>query len=293
MDVRRVEANGIGFAYLERGPSDGRLALCLHGFPDHAPTYEGMLDALAGAGFRAVAPWMRGYAPTAVPADGRYQTAALAMDAIAVADALDARRPGVLIGHDWGAAAAYLAATHRPDRFERVVGLAVPPTQAMMQRFLFDPDQLQRSWYIFFFQSPLAETAVRANDFALVDKLWRDWSPGYAPPEEFRRALKDTLGSPGSLDAAIGYYRAMFDPSRHDPSLAEVQAKAASPVPVPALYLHGGRDGCLAADVIDQEALRAAFAAGVESDRVADAGHFLHLERPDVVLPRVVGFLTS
>ena len=63
-----VEANGLHFAALAAGPADGPLALCLHGFPDAAPTWRHLLPALADAGFRAVAPWMRGYAPTAVPA---------------------------------------------------------------------------------------------------------------------------------------------------------------------------------------------------------------------------------
>ena len=97
-------ARPLDVAYLEDGPADGPLALCLHGFPDHAPTWEALLGDLAAAGFHAVAPWMRGYAPTAVPADGLYQTAALSLDALAVADALaPADRTAVLVGHDWGA----------------------------------------------------------------------------------------------------------------------------------------------------------------------------------------------
>ena len=77
----RVNANGVEFAYLDAGA--GPLALCLHGFPDSAWTWRHLLPELAGAGFHAVAPFMRGYAPTAVPADGRYQTGALVADAIA------------------------------------------------------------------------------------------------------------------------------------------------------------------------------------------------------------------
>ena len=109
--MRWAEVEGaepIEFAYLEDGPADGPLALCLHGFPDHAPTWSALLGDLAAAGFHAVAPWMRGYAPTAVPADGLYQTGALSLDAIALADALGpADQPAMLIGHDWGAMCAY------------------------------------------------------------------------------------------------------------------------------------------------------------------------------------------
>src|SRR5207245_3515658 len=81
-----VRANGIRFATLEAG--DGPLVLCLHGFPDHARSFRNQLPALAAAGFRAVAPFLRGYAPTEIPADGRYQSAVLAMDAVALISAL-------------------------------------------------------------------------------------------------------------------------------------------------------------------------------------------------------------
>src|SRR5580765_1168097 len=96
----RVRANGLTFATLEAG--DGPLVLCLHGFPDHARSFRHQLPALAAAGFRAVAPFMRGYAPTEVPPDGPYQSAALAQDAVALIDALGYQRAAIF-GHDWGA----------------------------------------------------------------------------------------------------------------------------------------------------------------------------------------------
>ena len=112
-------------------PGAGPLALCLHGFPDSAWTYRYLLPALADAGFRAVAPFMRGYAPTAVPADGRYQTGALGLDACALHEALGGDGDAVIIGHDWGAMATYTAANHEPDRWRRVVTMAVPPSGAV------------------------------------------------------------------------------------------------------------------------------------------------------------------
>jgi pimeloyl-ACP methyl ester carboxylesterase len=113
----RTTANGLEFAYLEAGA--GPLALCLHGFPDSAWTWRHLLPALADAGFHAVAPFLRGYAPTAVPADGRYQTAVLALDAIGLHAALGGDDRAVLIGHDWGAIATYVAANHEPERWRR------------------------------------------------------------------------------------------------------------------------------------------------------------------------------
>lgn len=295
MAHEQVTANGIDFAYLEAGPPDGPLALCLHGFPDHAPTYGSLLTELAGAGFHAVAPWMRGYAPTAVPPDERYHTAYLALDAIALTDAL-APRTGAnggdayLVGHDWGAGAVGLAASYRPERFRKIVTLAVPPQPVIGARFISSPDQLKRSWYIWFFQTPLADMAVPMNDFAFIDKLWADWSPGYTPAPEFMRGLKDTFAS--SIQNAIGYYRHTFGGQASlEGEASEVAAAASTPYGGPHLYLHGTDDGCLGAELIDEEALREALGPDGEYQMVEGAGHFLHLERPEVVNPKIVGFL--
>jgi pimeloyl-ACP methyl ester carboxylesterase len=105
-----VSANGTEFTYLDDGPRDGPLALCLHGFPDTAHTWRYLLPRLADVGFHAVAPFMRGYAPSAVPADGRYDTGTLALDACGLHQALGGGEDAVLIGHDWGAFATYGAA---------------------------------------------------------------------------------------------------------------------------------------------------------------------------------------
>ncbi|MDQ1375422.1 MAG: hypothetical protein QOJ09_2760, partial [Actinomycetota bacterium] len=244
MDLRegRIEANGLLFASLEAGPADGPLALCLHGFPDSAWTWRHLLPELAGAGYRAVAPFMRGYEPSEVPQDGRYQTGALVADACAIHEALDADGRAVLIGHDWGAMATYGAAVHRPDQWRRIVASAVPPLAAMAEAF-FSYDQIKRSFYMFFFQNPLADMAVGMNDLAFIDRLWADWSPGYDATEDLQY-VKQSLRQPENLAAAIGYYRAMFDPTKQSPELTTEQAATAGTPPQPTLYLHGADDGC-------------------------------------------------
>ena len=294
-DSRRITANGIDFAYLEAGPVGGPLALCLHGFPDHAPTYteSGLLDALAGAGYHAVAPWLRGYAPTGLAPDGNYEIASIALDALALADALAPDDDAVLIGHDWGAIAAYVAVGHRPDRFSKLVTMAVPHQAALMARFLSTPEQLKRSWYIFFFQTPLAEMVVPMNDFAVVDLLWRDWSPGLVPDPAFLRSLKDTLGSPGSTEAAIGYYRAMLGSTPANPELADVAGAGSGPITVPTLYLHGADDGCMGIELVVEGEITPFFPAGIDIDVVPAAGHFMHLDRPELVTRRILDFLVG
>src|SRR5580692_3120032 len=171
MSQPTVEANGVEFAYLEAGPADGPLALCLHGFPDTAHTWRHLVPALAEAGYRAVAPWTRGYAPTALSPDGSYQVGALAADASALHEALGGDSRAVLVGHDWGAFASYGAASLHPERWRRIVTMAVPPLAASASSF-FTYLQMKRSFYIFLFQTPIAEMAVSADGHEFLDRLW-------------------------------------------------------------------------------------------------------------------------
>src|SRR5579875_2156225 len=141
MEQRTVTVGDLQFGYLVEGPGDGPLALCLHGFPDTARTFRHLLPRLAAAGFRAVAPWLRGYAPTALAPDGAYQTGALAFDACALHEALGGDADAVVIGHDWGAFAAYGASAYQPERWRRVVAMAVPPPASLATAF-FSYDQV-------------------------------------------------------------------------------------------------------------------------------------------------------
>ncbi|MGH9081240.1 MAG: alpha/beta fold hydrolase [Acidimicrobiales bacterium] len=289
MEHGRVRANRLDFAYLDDGPADGPLALCLHGFPDTAHTWRHLLPRLAGAGFHAVAPHLRGYAPTAVPEDGRYDTGTLAIDACELHRALGGGEDAVLIGHDWGAFAAYGAAAAQPERWHRVVTAAVPPPAALAEGFL-QFDQLRRSWYIFFFQTPLAEHAVSLDGYAFIDRLWADWSPGFDGSWDTAR-VKEALASPEHLSAAIGYYRAMFAGPPDDQEAAAAQAAAGTTAPQATLYLHGADDGCMGIDTVGS--VTDHLAPGSAMVVVEGAGHFLHLERPDLVGDHIIEFVTA
>ncbi len=286
METKRVTANGVDFAYLEKG--EGPLVLCLHGFPDYAPTWIGLLDALAEAGFRGVAPWMRGYSPTGT-AD-RYHTQYLALDAIALTEALAGDGDAFLVGTDWGAGAVNLAVPHRPDLWKRCVTMAVPPQGAIGDGFLSDPAQWKRSWYVWFFGTPVADVVFTAADFAIIDTLYADWSPSLKVDDAFMRGLKDTFAVDGG-QAAMGYYRDSFHARRAVEG--EAQNVTGGPITIPQLYFHGTEDGCLGFDLIDEEKLEEALGPHGEYVVVEGAGHFLHLEKPDEVNTKIIDFLKA
>jgi pimeloyl-ACP methyl ester carboxylesterase len=283
-----ISTNGQEFACLTDGPADGPLALCLHGFPDTAHTWRYLLPELAAAGYRAVAPFLRGYAPSSLAADGNYQTGALVRDANALHDALGGTSDAVIIGHDWGALITYGAVAHRPDRWRLAVTAAVPPTLSIGMNLLTYA-QLHRSWYMFFFQSAMAESALPLENYAFIDQLWRDWSPGYDGAWDIGR-VKESIGDPEHIVAAISYYRAMFDPARQVPEFAEEQAAGLLPTPKPTLYLHGRDDGCMLLSSIGSPLDY--LAEGSEMEILDGAGHFLHVEKPEIVNRRILEFLT-
>jgi pimeloyl-ACP methyl ester carboxylesterase len=288
----RVDVNGMAFHYLEAGR--GPLVLCLHGFPDNAYTYSELLPALAQAGFRAVAPFMRGYAPTAPAPDGRYQSVLLAQDAVALITALGAER-AFLVGHDWGATATCGAVALAPERVERMVTIGAAHPAAVRGNLAASYERHKGIWHAYFFQMPFAEQIAPrcavANDFAFLEHWWRDASPEYDPAPIIER-VKATFRQPGVVTAALSYYRHTFHPANRDPALQVLQERVSSaPTAVPTLALHGTRDrpGRLEAF----EGMDDLFLKGLEKVVVPGTGHFVHVERPGEVARRIVEFFQS
>jgi pimeloyl-ACP methyl ester carboxylesterase len=272
-----ITANGLTFGALTCGDA-GPLALCLHGFPDSAHTWDSLLPELAAAGFRAVAPWTRGYAPTTIPADGDYSLPTLGADANALHAALDGGSDAVLVGHDWGAMTAYGAAVLEPQRWRRLVALAVPPPAVAAAAFFRYP-QLKRSFYVFLFQTPLAKLVAGADDLRFIENLWRDWSPPFDATADIEHA-KEALRDPANLSAAIGYYRAMFTTGA--PSGAVEQ---------PTLYLHGSADGAFGVEGISDTLTQLSAESRVEV--IDGTGHFLHLEQPAQVNRLIIEWVSA
>lgn len=279
----RIPAGDV--AALSWGGSGGPLALLLHGFPDSPWTWRRLAPALVGQGWRVVAPWTRGYAPSFVPRDGSYHLGALMADAVAVNEAAGGGPDSVLVGHDWGALTANALGAHPESPFAAVVSMAVPPLDAV--RPGLDPGlllgQVRRSWYIGFAQLPVLPE--RALD-RLVPRLWRDWSPGHDATADVEHALAAIRGRESSV---LGYYRAMGRPLPPPAAYRGWHRTWRSIPTVPTLYLHGADDGCLAPGLTTGVGDR--LSPGSAAHLVDGAGHFLQLEQPGAVAEQVLAFL--
>lgn len=282
LDSTVLKNGALEFTALAAGPASGTPVICLHGFPDNAHSFRYLLPALADAGYRALAPTMRGYEPSSQPADGDYSMAALVGDLVAWIDGLGAGKVH-LVGHDWGAVVAYLAGALFPDRFLTVTVMAVPHSARFAEGIKEVPGQLLNSWYMIFFQlRGIADWAVARNDWALIKKLWRDWSPGYALGEDEWACLRETFEGAGVKKAMLAYYRQNASPTVLL-GLRKPETPPPTVIPVPTLAVTGADDGCIDTRLFNLVMLEEDFPKGLRIERIARAGHFAHVEKPDEI----------
>jgi len=285
--VKHVRANGVDFAYLEQG--SGPLVVLLHGFPDNPHSWEHQLPALSEAGFRVVAPWLRGYPPTEIPRDGYYDRGTLALDVAEIIRALGDGEPAHVVGQDWGAVIAYSVLAAFPEVARRAIVMAVPHPTVVL-RSVLDARHVHHSFHWWFFQLPaLPEQALAANDFAFVDYLWKYWSvPGHDDSAHVAQ-VKRMLAHPGALASTLAYYRAIFDPRKADPALESLRQSMARQITVPTLALCGSEDP--RAELMRDQAQF--FTGEYRYTEVAGAAHFLQREQPAEVTRLVLEWLDA
>ena len=202
------------------GPADGVPVLLLHGFPEHAGMWDGVVDLLPE--HRTIAPDQRGYSPGARPAGVEaYRVTELVADAVGILDALGVGAAHV-VGHDWGAVVGWQLAGRHPERVRSLTAVSVPHPAAHAAAMRTDPEQREMSRYIAVFREPGAEERLLADD---ARRLRRMFGP-LPRAEEFVRPLTE----PGALTAALNWYRAMASRDQ------------VGPVAVPTTYVWGTED---------------------------------------------------
>lgn len=256
MKQETVEANGLRFTYIEEG--SGPLVLLLHGFPDTPHTWDLVRPALAADGWRAVSPYTRGYAPTEIPQQEAYDSDTLGRDVLALIAALG-EKTAIVIGHDWGADAAYAAAILDPSKIRLLVTLAIPHPASLRPT----PRLLWAGRHFFVLPRKNAPEMVRRDDFAYLEVLVKRWSPNWRFGPGEMAAVKEVFSHAGSLEAALGYYRALRPAKKRQ-------------VQVPTVSFAGNDD---VLDAAEFERARRFFDAGYRVIPMP-GGHFMHREHP-------------
>ncbi|MGH2888432.1 MAG: alpha/beta fold hydrolase [Solirubrobacteraceae bacterium] len=260
--------------YVEAG--EGPLVVLLHGFPEFWYGWRSQIPALAAAGFRVVAPDMRGYNLSAKPAGvAAYPLRRLAAD---VRDLINERgaQTARVAGHDWGGAVAWGVAMNHPEVVERLAILNVPHPRRLLAA-LRRPRQASRSWYMFFFQLPwLPEQVTRAQRWQLFRAfvLGSAARPGAFTAVDVDRYV-EAWSQPGALTAMINYYRAAF---RQSPRRAETRMRV---VQAPTLVIWGERDRYLGRELAEPD--RADVPNLERVVRLPDASHWVQHDEPERV----------
>jgi pimeloyl-ACP methyl ester carboxylesterase len=280
--------NGINMHFVEKGA--GPLVVLLHGFPEMWWSWRHQISPLVAAGYRVVAPDLRGYSDT--DAKGPYDVDTLRDDVLALLDHLGAEKV-IVVGHDWGGYIAWHLASTRPSRVAKLVVLNMPHPALFYRALRTRWSQLRRSWYVLFFQLPVVPPLLltrghgagltRLLRAAAVDKT-------HFGPQELR-PFADAVSKPGRASAMIGWYRAAFRAGLRGGLRGPAHLRDYERVTVPTLLVWGMDDTALGYH--DLVPGTEQFVANLAVETVPHCGHFVQSEQPEEVNRRLLQFLAQ
>ena len=271
MEPKFVDAGGLRFGYLEEG--SGPLVVLVHGFPDTARSWDDLRPKIARKGYRAVSPFMRGYAPTAIPEKDADQET-LGRDALSLIEALG-ETSAIVVGHDWGATCAYGAAALEPARVRKLFVVGIPHPAAVR----ITASLMWGVRHFIVYKLPGAPARFAAGDLAALRPIYKRWSPTWNPSDEDLASIRECFSNPASLNAAFGYYRKL---SFLMPDYMK------RPITVPTVVFAGADDPVVTAE--DYRRASRMFSNGYTVEEVP-GGHFMHLEHPGLFAERFLAHL--
>ncbi len=283
----------LDIAYESNGPADAWPVLLLHGWPDDVRTYDGVAPRLQAAGFRTIAPWLRGFGATTFRSADTMrsgQIAAMAQDALDLADVLGIERFSI-VGHDWGARIAYLLASTSPSRVRQIAALSLgwAPGELATPSF----DQASRFWYQWFMATERGAAAVRENGRAFARFMWESWGPtGWFDEATFEQTAR-AFDNPDWAEITLHSYRVRWGQAEPDPRHAELEqrSKSVRTIDVPTLVIHGMADRCV---LVESSAGKERhFTRSYRRELLEGVGHFPAREAPDEVAKLLVPFLEN
>lgn len=289
-----VNTERLRIAYREHGNPAGEPVILLHGWPDDVHTWDQLLPELTGAGYRLIVPYLRGAGETRfldphTPRSG--QLSALAQDLLDLAAALQLP-PFTVIGHDWGARAAYNAALLAPDKVRRCIAISVgwgtnDPGQALSLA------QARNYWYHWYMATERGAEAVRKERRELACLLWQTWSPGWQFTQADFRSTAHSFDNPDWPAVTVHSYRHRWGLAESDPHYAALEAalRQNNVISVPTLLLHGTEDG--ANGVATSEHKEHLFSGPYQRVLIPGAGHFPQRENPALVNAEILAWLRA
>lgn len=285
-----VEANGVNYAYLEAG--QGKTVFLLHGYPDNAYSWEHQIRCLSQSGFRVIAPFLRGYAPTHISTPIRYfDRATLVCDIVALIEQLNDGDPIDLVGQDWGAAVSYGVLGAFPEKIRRAMILAVPHPVEINRTLKRSPRHIIRSFHWFLYQLPwLPEQIIKRSNGQFLRFLWKLWSPNFQDNAHVDHIVTTMLQNTGVEDA-LAYYRAVTQSSYRDPALNHVFHRLNSPISVPTRVLCGSQD--MRKEMLPRQTDLFTPQADYQFAFINGAGHFLHREKTQEVTSDIQSWLNK
>ncbi|XLZ71033.1 alpha/beta hydrolase [Massilia sp. SR12] len=289
-----VNTDRLRIAYRQHGNPQGEAVILLHGWPDDMHTWDGVLPDLARAGYRLLVPSLRGFGDTrfldpATPRSG--QLSALAQDVLDFASALGIERFH-LVGHDWGARAAYNAALLAPQRVLHCMALSVgwgsnDPQQTISLQ------QARNYWYQWYMATERGAEALRKERRELAHLLWRTWSPSWHFSEGVFHDTMHAWDNPDWVDITVHSYRHRWGLAFPDPhyALQEERLRRETVISVPTLTLHGSEDGANSPQTSEQR--EHLFSGPYHRALLAGVGHFPQRENPEGVAAALLAWLQS
>jgi pimeloyl-ACP methyl ester carboxylesterase len=292
--TRTVATERLAIAYESSGPETGRPVILLHGWPDDVRTWDRVVPALHAVGCRTFVPYLRGYGPTRFKHAQTMrsgQLSALGQDVLDFADAVGLKN-FALVGHDWGARAAYIAASEAPARVSHCAGISVAyGTNA--PGYPMELPQIRGYWYQWYMALEHGAARLREDRRAFTRFMWETWSPTWRFSDaEFERTAP-SFDNPDWVDVVLHSYRHRWGLAPGDPDYASLDRRLSPPPPikVPTLMLHGGADACTLPSL--SEGKEALFLNSYKRVVLEGFGHFPQRENPDAVAAQLVAFLAE
>jgi pimeloyl-ACP methyl ester carboxylesterase len=296
--TRSVQTPILDIAYQESGSPQGSPIVLLHGFPDDAHAFDHVAPPLANAGYRVLAPYLRGYGPTRFrdPSTPHMaEQAAIGQDLIDFADALGLQKMA-LAGYDWGGRAAAIAAALHPERVSAIVLLGGYTIQNVFAPPQPAPPEMEREfWYQWYFNTERGRAGLAANRRALCKFLWATWSPGWHFSDEEYNQTAPSFDNPDFVDVVIHSYRHRIGNAPGEQRFEQTERELAKrpKIPAPSILLYGATDALVHPGSDITAAERAVFPALVARRVIPGAGHFLPRENPDAVSSALLELLKS